>query len=330
MRWFGIVAACALGALGGQWACTLQLDISIVCGDGFVDLEAGEECDPEVPSSFEDACRDVPGRTRGEAACDPQTCEIIADDVQCATCGDDIADLFRDETCDGIDLRDARCPFDAGFLRCNADCTVDDSQCEACGNGKVDEGEECDFKAGSLAIEVKCAGSGTGPFDMIPPLPSPFPNKPYTTGEATRCNDDCTWSRLGCGYCGDGVIDVGRQVDFEGLLTAPDEVCDGDRVPSGILNSMAEAAICEAESLRTGLSLRENVICSEDCSSFSAPPVDAPSCCVTAGSACPNATSEYDCCYAYAHPEEAADQCEALIVSSGDVYLTCRPVTFGN
>ena len=66
-----------------MYACTLPLTVEIACGDGFVDEDAGEECDPVVRESYIDACA-LTSRPDGEARCDEELCIIIDDNEQCA------------------------------------------------------------------------------------------------------------------------------------------------------------------------------------------------------------------------------------------------------
>src|SRR5688572_22131081 len=158
-RGFGIATACLFGMLGAaavNSACTLQLDISIACGDGYVDLEAGEECDPDDPDrAFESACGDI-GRPQGTAQCDAATCEIENSFQICAFCGDGMID--GEEQCEGSNLNGQVCPGDAGTLQCK-DCKYDYSACQTCGDGDDDDvGEECDPSSLNLAMPQLCAG----------------------------------------------------------------------------------------------------------------------------------------------------------------------------
>ncbi len=290
-----------------------------MCGDGFVDEAAGEECDPGVPESFEDACRNVTGRTFGVATCDPTTCEIIADIEQCAICGDDIADPFRGEECDGIDLRNEVCPGNAGTLRCADDCTFDMSDCEACGNGTVEEFEECDFREqpGGFGIELKCST-----------IAFPIPNKPYTSGDVNMCTESCRWNRVRCGYCGDGEVDDNPIIDDLGTRLAEPEVCDGDRFATDAFDGFPEKTICDAEAANTGLNLRPNLACNELCDGLVVPEGGGPNCCVAAGSPCPSPGAQRQCCFSYAHPELADDQCESPVLVDGTIgFPLCRPTS---
>jgi len=78
-------------------------------------------------------------------------------------CGDGVRN--GDEECDGEDFGGDTCAeygsTDADVLRCNSDCTVDDSECpsNSCGDGVVDDDEECDPCSSDLP---ECSDMGLG------------------------------------------------------------------------------------------------------------------------------------------------------------------------
>ncbi len=152
----GIWLACLLGGSLGVAACLLELDDAIACGDGFVDRDAGEQCDPGVPGDFPSLC----GGNGG--SCHPETCQ-----QQC--CGD--REVNGNEPCDGslfapiepslvpvgADVEEigvdscrwytplnTNVHFTSGQVSCRSDCTLDRDNCGFCGNGKVDLDEICD------------------------------------------------------------------------------------------------------------------------------------------------------------------------------------------
>jgi hypothetical protein len=271
-------------------SCLLELDHEIACGDGYVDSVAGEECDPAKPSSYVDRCAGT-SRPDGEASCDPVSCTIVNDKAQCAACGDQAVDNEFGEECDGANLNGRRCPGGEEGLQCGSECKFDYSECEPCGNGVREEGEECDPSAmGGLVIPRACAGAGE-----LPPL-EPL-GKPYTSGDTVRCNDDCRYDRTQCGFCGDGTRDVMEYVDF-GIL-APTEWCDGD--------NFDEQRIIEEYGTCADDGARPNVGCAAGCRGF-VDRTDVAQCCLRKGATCPAVGDTIRCCAEYDHPEE--EPCE--------------------
>jgi len=310
-RTLAIWAALLVGAGPG---CLLRLDNEIACGDGFVDVRAGEQCDPEVPSSFEDACGDRPGRSE----CDPDSCQVISD---CSFCGDGLVSVDRGEECDGDSLNGTLCPGGKEGLQCSDICLLDFSECEACGNGVVDEGEECDpDNQGGLGATRPCAGANLGTDEEIPPLASPA--KPFTSGETSRCGDDCRFERSGCGFCGDGIQD--GTVPVEDGTNSSAEWCDDEQFDPARLDSVF-GALCGSDE-----TVRPNVTCGDDCQSFVK--IDD-GCCLRRNAACPGSGpgdsagdtdgEELGCCYGFAHPEEDRP-CYESFQSDGSIRQLCR------
>lgn len=206
----------ALGIGFAVSACLVEPDHVLACGDGYVDALVGEECDPNDPRSFEDACLET-SRRFGVGGCDPDTCEIVDTAEQCAFCGDGIIDAAAGEECDGSNIG-AACKA-GGEPTCTPLCTIDLESCEQCGDGEPDPDEECDpgATAGGLVAAYPCAGM----------LPRDV-EKPYTSGTAVLCLDECMYDRSGCGYCGDGVQDPPLPNAFHNDDKSDPELCDGD------------------------------------------------------------------------------------------------------
>lgn len=287
--------ALVAGSLAGS-ACLIELDHVLACGDEYVDEAAGEECDPNDPEqAYKAAC---PNNNGG---CDPETCQIIATEAQCAKCGDGVIDVAAGEECDGSNIG-AQCWGD-GRPTCTPQCKLDTSTCDPCGNNEVDPGEECDDKGGGdLVMPVACAGS----FEEAP-LRSPYIEYPYTSGQTVTCLPNCEYDRTNCAYCGNGTINGPLYVSLTSSATSLAEVCDGDHFDK------AEQA--ESFPLCAELNAYGNVACDANCLDYT--PRDGPACCLPPNSPCPLEGDSLRCCYEYAHPE-AGEYCLPVIVPTGE------------
>lgn len=314
--WVAFTLASAAAAWGIGLGCVLQLHHRIACGDGFADLQAGEECDPADRDSYESACVGV-GFPHGIAACDPIDCTIIADADQCERCGDGIlqkgnlveaeldssgsgSDSGGDsdgdteglrEQCDRGDYGLATCP-NGGTLDCDSRCQLDYGEClPFCGDGVLLGAEECG-EAGpdSFATEKQCAPNAEG--DTGVTSPSGFV---YGSGVA-QCVE-CRWTREHCSYCGNGRRDDALIVDITTGLMSQDEWCDGEDLDLGrLVSKYGESCTNENENWQP------NARCA-GCFDFEMEN-DAAPCCVRAGEYCPLARDPVQCCYAYEHPED--------------------------
>jgi MYXO-CTERM domain-containing protein len=185
---------------GGESAACNDDCTDASCGDGTVNMTAGEACD-DGDLDNEDDCPDdgVNGGT-----CQPSTCadgfvdgeggmteacdgdgagtpgETATCDTNCtvATCGDMTVNNTAGETCDA----------GARTATCDSDCTA-----VSCGDGHVNaaDGEMCDGD-----------GAGMG-------------------GETATCDDDCTTA-----MCGDGVVNATANEDCDDSGESAD--CDDD------------------------------------------------------------------------------------------------------
>ncbi len=205
------------GDLGCNDECTFDVSEctgEAVCGNGI--WEYPEECDGD---DFRNATCESLGFEGGTLACN-EDCTLDTSGCETASiCGNGIQE--PGEECDGDDLAGESCQslgFENGDLGCNEDCTFDTSECTGegpfCGNGVIDEGEECD---GDDLGGQTCEDLG---FD----------------GGALGCDDYCKLDTSGCVDCGnleycDGVcVDVRAHMDHCGQCDNP---CDSDQVCTG-------------------------------------------------------------------------------------------------
>jgi cysteine-rich repeat protein len=182
------------------------------CGDGTLNVAAGEECDDGSGNSdiLPDACRTDCGLAScgdgvvdsGEACDDgPDNSDTMADtcrlDCTPPQCGDGVVD--SGEQCDDGNTMDGD--------GCRADC-----QLPICGDGILDSGEQCDDGAGNSdtapdACRTNCTAArcGDGIVDSAEQCDDGAGNS-NTAPDA--CRSDCAPPR-----CGDGVVDSGEQCD---------------------------------------------------------------------------------------------------------------------
>jgi|GEM_PF-4403642 len=120
------------------------------------------------------------------------------------TCGNAVGELGED--CDTDDMKGRTCEsfgFNAGNLKCNADCSYNTSDCAnvpppiVCGNGITEAGEDCD------GADLDGSSCGSLGFDV----------------GVLICNADCTLDTSDCAMlppppvCGNGVIEAGETCD---------------------------------------------------------------------------------------------------------------------
>jgi hypothetical protein len=155
------------------------------CGNGVVD--DGETCDGDA--SVVGTCADL-GWSGGTLHCSAR-CQV--DTYFCfADCNDGV--IQGAEQCDGTNLGGRTCEalgVSPGTLACALDCTFDVSGCGTpgpnCGNGQIDQGEQCD---GRESGGTTCESLGF-------------------TGGAINCNHDCTNNTTQCRGCGNHVVETG-------------------------------------------------------------------------------------------------------------------------
>lgn len=279
-------------------------------------------------------------------------CLIGLDPV--ANCGDGYVDALAGEDCEPQvpDSYASRCEElgqVASPAACAADsCTFDAEGCARCGNGVVDEGEQCDPAApnppscpgegeascrsdctldlggciacgnGVVDIDEECdyAADNSGVEVDCTGLKSPGGvARRYGSGVSTQCTGKCEWDRSLCSYCqndlleGAGVTDV--YVDFENTIKPPPEVCDNGHADHDKL-----VEFCQQTEICGG---NYRVECAAECDStcrFAAPPDDAElDCCTAQGADCPYdkltgelRTGRVDCCRRFTHPDEPTEK----------------------
>ncbi|MBQ9394565.1 MAG: hypothetical protein IJU23_03480 [Proteobacteria bacterium] len=180
------------------------------CGNGKLDED--EFCDGKYFLGNEDNCTDwgdfASGKVKCNATCDIDTSACIKKPD--ATCGDGIVNQAN-EDCDGsaylldiTDCSDYSSAFSGGKLKCKSNCTIDTSSCTkkpSCGDGKLDEGEECDGSQFHLNIKT-CAEFSEAYAGSTANLSC---NSNCTINE-TECKRICTENQIICGGVGDNEV----------------------------------------------------------------------------------------------------------------------------
>lgn len=287
MRRVALFSLLLLSSFG--FGCLIELTPGINCGDGYWDTEV-EECDPGVPSSYVNACADR-GRPGGIAHCNPTTCTIEAGEVECARCGDGYVDSLAGEECDGSNF-DGKVCVAGGQLQC-INCRIDRTACLDCGNGDLDEGEECDYREVSPGDfkEVKACTELDSPYTPI---------VEYGSGTTSKCGTDCRWERSSCSYCGNDQRDDPIPLTFQGGLPSLDEVCDGEEVRVPDLVAYCQAQCNDVDDL----ALRCSYTCAEDCRTFEPSEDEELGCCRKSGELCPTDDDPFPCCWTLDNPDK--------------------------
>ena len=234
------------GFSGGQLSCSASCvfdtaSCSDACGNGM--LDPGEDCDGDALGEGDCATEGYSGGTLG---CNPD-CTYDTSECLDAVCGDGM--LQDGETCDCGNEGSACTPAQLGNLSCTAlpapsggnysggtlgcvptTCTLDESECTACGNGIIDEGETCDgaqlggqtcqsqgFDAGTLAcgpactfntgscVTYVCGNGSCEPGEDSCSCASDCPDDPNSCGVPCQCglNGGNCWCDQACLDFGD-------------------------------------------------------------------------------------------------------------------------------
>jgi hypothetical protein len=188
---------------------------------------------------------------------------------------------------------DAECDPQTCTIRASEEdcqCRLDPSACEqVCGDGIVSGDEECEpelgIRGGYQADPLECS-------DYI--STGSIQGKHYASGNVGPCNDDCTFSHIGCNFCGDGVQD-GEFTNWIApgvTATFAAEICDGNDADPEQLDVECEDRCIDDDDppINGDVVLQCDFECEPDCSDF-APPSDVAvpglGCCIAKGSPCP-------------------------------------------
>ena len=218
----------------------------VTCGNGI--LDSGEACDGALLKGT--TCVDVVGfGSVGTPECNSNCSGFTKGTCSAAvTCGNGRID--SGETCDMNNLSGATCASvrgsgSTGTLRCNNTCDgYDITNCSApvtCGNGVIDEGEQCDGT--KFDISKSC---------------NTYDPRVWESGSLTCNQDTCTVNTSQCkAYCGNNVVNT----SVGGVTIG--EACDhstdkGDKFPTS-QNTCAKVV---------GAGSTGTLTCSLDCSTI--------------------------------------------------------------
>ena len=333
--WLALAVCGPAFGLGFGTGCLLELRHDLSCGDGVVDVLAGEQCDPTAEDSpHRTECRDQ-GLGEGEATC-TDDCKLDVSKDICAACGDGVA--AGTEECDGEDLRGQICPSAKGLLACDAGCEFDTAGCELCGDQVVQSPpEECDVKrcassddCGGITVceeqtntciipgEITF-GTDCSELEVTASLPT---KKVYASGVVHNndCGSLCLFGRRACNFCGDGIVDPSYEDQGpNGGFNQTPETCDGPNANEAALEDYCED-LCTS-GFGTTLDLRCDFVCEDDCSDFKDPNweepiVDSARCCVVSGRPC-DVPDGFPCCWELDYPEaDPIDACKQFVENS--------------
>lgn len=237
--------ACDDGNIIDGDGCNARCDSNESCGNGVVDLTAGEECDPAIPGTTSCSTQCLLERC-GNRVLDPrEVCDdgnqesedgCSADCRSNEACGNNIVDTHLGEECEFADAPFPLPPENNRF--CDSDCTR-----PVCGDGHVNpetepRAEECDpgeVGANTTTCDSDCTAVSCGDNHINSEAGEQCDsgaNNSNTTPDA--CRTDCKRP-----ICGDGIIDpsnAGETCDDRNNAT-------NDNCPSGP-NGTCRVAFC--------------------------------------------------------------------------------------
>ncbi len=203
------------------------------CGNG--KLDDGELCDGGWLNGA--TCESVVGfGSTGTLKCNSTCSGFIKTDCSAAKkCGNGVLD--GTEKCDTTDLNDATCESvvgvgSTGILLCDSSCNFNTTKCSpsrGCGNGSIEDSEECDTTSFKDGITLCSAYDGAT----------------YKSG-SLKCSPTCKIDTSECkSYCGNGEVN-----------TSKGEVCDGTNLKGKTCASVV------------GPGSEGDLACADDCKSF--------------------------------------------------------------
>jgi cysteine-rich repeat protein len=230
----------------------------VICGDGTLNLAAGEECDDGNNVNADGCEGDCTNPFCGNGIVDPpdEDCDDGGESAFCnidctpAVCGDGKVNATAGEECDDsgesvscdIDCTPAVCGD--GMLNATSGEQCDDNNViggdgcsaiclnEVCGNGIVDPAEDCDDVGESATCDADCTTAGCGDGTINTTAGEICDDG----GESPTCDADCTPA-----VCGDGTHNApaGEQCDDGGESAACDVDCTPVICGDGMLNVTA-------------------------------------------------------------------------------------------
>ncbi|MCL2822702.1 MAG: hypothetical protein FWD57_01800, partial [Polyangiaceae bacterium] len=222
--------------------CTIDWSSCADCGNGA--LDDAEDCDGTIIPDVD--CAGL-GYVSGPLICN----DCAYDITQCVSCGNNRIDSEFGEVCDGDALNSMDCQsipdarFTGGTLGCKTDCTgYDTTGCWSCGDGAVNDGEECDssnldgktcailgFDGGDLSCMRSCLFDTSGCYSCQDGVVNPTEDcdsddingkrcadLPGFDGGTLKCNNaTCVFDTSECFACGDGAVNDGEECDSGNL-----------------------------------------------------------------------------------------------------------------
>ncbi len=246
--WITICSSCGDGLRVGDEACDPGRDVGCtdscedVCGNGVVDADTGETCDPG-PTSNEDCdwdctvprCGDMAVNRAAGEECEPAPGGDAFCDIDCTrpACGDGVVNEEAGEICDpggGDDVDPAACRTGCPTPVCGNGAVEDGEDCEPpsvgecsaacrlpyCGDGMVNGDEDCDAAGTTPTCDGDCTPVACG--DGFVNALTERCDDGAGNGQPGRCNDTCSGTTAPS--CGNDVVEWGEQ-------------CDGDSADCG-------------------------------------------------------------------------------------------------